>query len=796
MTTPAVDAPDRPTTDAELFARHLRDFVPPRAFDAHAHIFDPRFTGGGGAGLLPPGVAACDRAAYDRMIGAWMGDRLPVGGLFFPFPAAAGDVAAQNRFLADQLRTDRESRGLALVTPAEDPAAVERLLDADPGLWRGFKVYHVFARSPAGQPRPASTFHAECEDFIPEWVWELSHSRGLAIMLHMVKPRALADGSNQRYIRDRCLRHPAAKLVLAHSARGFNARHTVEGIDSLRGLDNVFFDVSAICEAAAHEAILREFGPTRLLFGLDHPVSSIRGRCVAIADGFLWTNEAAIDWTSQKFAAPTLVGVENLLSLQQACRTMHLNDRDVELIFGGAARQMLGMPPARPPVDVQAQYREAKTIFPGGTQLLSKRPELFAPGQWPAYYEEARGCEVIDTQGRRFIDMSTGGILACILGYSDPDVNAAVIRRVQCGSMSTLQSHDEVDLAKKLLVIHPWAAMARFTRTGGESMAVAVRTARAFTGRDRVAICGYHGWHDWYLAANLPEQHSAAPAGGPGALAGHLLPGLEPNGVPRPLGGLTHTFTYNRLDDLDRLFAVHGGDLAAVVMEPTRGVDPEPGFLEGVRDRCTRHGTLLVFDEITIGWRLCLGGAHRKFGVEPDLAAFAKATSNGFALGAVIGTRPVMEAVQTTFISSAYWTEAVGPAAGLAAVGKMQEIDVPTHLARIGSLVMEGWRRLGERHGLPIRPAGRPEIASLTFDHPEAAALQTLMTARMLAKGFLAAASFNAMLAHEPRHVDAYLAALDEVFRELRDAIHEPPASLHSRIGGPVKQTGFARLVN
>ena len=361
--------------------------------------------------------------------------------------------------------------------------------------------------------------------------------------------------------------------------------------------------------------------------------------------------------------------------------------------------------------------------------------------------------------------------------------------------MSTLQTFDEVELAKKLIAIHPWSAMARFTRTGGEAMAVAVRTARAFTGRDHVAICGYHGWHDWYLAANLPDVQSGADGPGTLALAGHLLPGLEPRGVPRALGGLTHTFAYNRLDELDHVFAAHGKNLAAVVMESTRGIDPEPGFLEGVRQRCTKNGTLLVFDEITIGWRLCLGGAHMKFGVEPDMAAFAKAISNGFALGAVIGTRPVMEAVQTTFISSAYWTEGVGPAAGLAAVGKMQRIDVPAHLGRIGGLMMEGWQRLAEKHALPLRPTGRPENASLVFDHPEAAALVTLLTVRMLSKGFLAGGSFNAMLAHEKRHVDAYIDALDDVCVELRDAVGEAADILCRRIGGPVKHTGFARLV-
>ncbi len=780
--------------DIEYFNRTLRSFVPPNAFDAHGHIYDPKFTAGVAGEYVPEGETALSRRAYDLMVGAWMGDRLPTGALFFPFPAAGADVAAQNRYLADELRSDPKSRGLLLATPDDDPAEMERLLLDDPTVWRGFKPYHVYARDSVTGAPASPSLDADCDDFVPEWVWELSNSYGLAIMLHIVKSRALSDERNIRYVRERCLRYPNARLVLAHSGRGFNPRHTVEGVGALRGLDNVYFDTSAVCEPAAHEAILRTFGPTRLMFGLDHPVSAIRGRSVGLADGFFWTNEAQLDWENRLFGTPTLIGIENLLSLQQACLTMDVNDRDLELIFGGSARAMLGLPPVRPTVDVQAQYRNAKTLIPGGTQLLSKRPELYAPDQWPAYYDEARGCEVIDTQGRRFVDMSTGGILACILGYSDPDVNAAVIRQVRHGSMATLQSHDEVELARKLIEIHPWAAMARFARTGGESMAVAVRTARAFTGRDHVAVCGYHGWHDWYLAANLRTQGDGAPS--TDRLAGHLLPGLEPKGVPTSLAGLTRTFNYNRLDEFDAVLSSVGHDLAAVVMEPTRGTDPEPSFLEGIRERCSRNGTLLIFDEISIGWRLCLGGAHLKFGVNPDIAVFAKAISNGFALGAIIGTRPVMEALESTFVSSAYWTEAVGPAAGLAAVSKMQRIDVPAHLGHVGRLVMDGWKQLAEQHRLPLRPTGRPESAVLTIDHPEAAALQTLITVRLLERGFLASSTFNAMLAHEPRHVDAYLAALDEVCYELRQATVDTTEGLCRRIGGSVRQAGFARLVD
>jgi len=389
---------------------------------------------------------------------------------------------------------------------------------------------------------------------------------------------------------------------------------------------------------------------------------------------------------------------------------------------------------------------------------------------------------VIDLEGRKFLDFSVGGILSTILGAADPDVNAAVIRRVSLGSMSTLQTHDEVELALELIGIHSWAEQVRFTRSGGETMAVAVRVARAATGRDKVALCGYHGWHDWYLAANLGGEN----------LGGHLLPGLDPAGVPAALAGHTLTFHYNRLDELDAILTNHSHELAAIVMEPTRYADPEPGFLEGVRERCDRHGIRLIFDEISVGWRLCLGGAHLKYGVTPDLAVFAKALGNGFAIGAAMGKAEAMEAAQRSFISSTFWTEGVGPAAALACVRKMRRIDVPAHLAKIGSLVRSGWQSLGEKHGLPIKVGGRPEMALLAFDHPESAAMLTLMTARMLKRGFLAGGGFNPMLAHEPHHVALFLAALDEVFAELAEAMSE--GDIAGRIGGPVKHTGFARL--
>ena len=434
----------------------------------------------------------------------------------------------------------------------------------------------------------------------------------------------------------------------------------------------------------------------------------------------------------------------------------------------------------------QELYRLAKTLIPGGTQLLSKRPEMFAPDQWPGYFQEAEGCEVVDIDGRRYTDMSTMGLGSCLLGYNDPEVTDAVVARVKAGSMSTLNSPEEVALAQLLLEMHPWAENVRFGRTGGEAIAIAVRIARASTGRDLVAFCGYHGWHDWYLAANRGAQSDND------ALQKHLLPGLSPNGVPTQLAGTALPFSYNQLDSLKKIVEQHGPRLAAVVMETTRNADPAPGFLEGVRELCDRTGAVMVFDEISIGWRLMLGGAHLRFGVSPDIAVFAKAMGNGHPMAAILGRAAVMQAAQESFISSTYWTESVGPVAALATLRKMQRVNVPEHIAAIGARLREGVLRIAERECVPLKLTGYPAMTSFSFEHPEGLALQTLLTVRMLRRGFLAGGTFYPSLAHTPQHVEQYLAAAEEVFAELGQAVRNGDAV--DRIGGPVRHSGFARL--
>ena len=771
------------TTDAdrELFERELRDFVPPGAFDAHAHLYDLR--------LLSPGTPEEEfggppEVGYDVMVQSmskWMGDRVITDALFLPFPTPTIDTRASNQFTAGQVKTRPASRGLMLIRPQDDPAEVEAEIKS--AGFAGFKVYHQLAER-------ENTFYADQSEFLPEWAWELAHQHGLWITMHLVQSKALSDPRNHEYVRKHCLQYPNARYVLAHAARGFNAGHTADAIDLLRGLDNVFFDTSAICEPTAFESIIRATGTTRLMYGSDFPVSEMRGRPVSVGDGFFWLYDHNAEWDGWLHGTHNPAGIESLLGLKRACRTMCLNDRDVERIFCDNARQVLGLKPPPTGEGVQALYREAKTLIPGGTQLLSKRPEMFAPDQWPAYYEQAIGCEVIDTDGRRFTDMSYSGILACVLGFADPDVNAAVIRRVHFGSMATQQTADEVELARLLTEIHPWAEMARFARTGGESMAAAVRIARAATGRDKVVICGYHGWHDWYLAANLTDESDD----GSNSLGDHLLPGLKPAGVPRALKGTTLTFHYNKLDELDAVLAEHRDSIAAIVMEPTRATPPDPGFLEGVRERAGRIGAKLIFDEISIGWRLCLGGAHLMFGVNPDMAVFAKTISNGYAMAAIIGTRETMQTAQDSFISSAYWTEGIGPAAAVAAVKKMMRLDVPSELARKGKMVKDGWQKLAAKHSVPVKVAGWPQVPSFSFDHPESTALTTLFIARMLDRGFLAAGNCTLTMAHQDHHLESYLEAIDSVFAEIAQAIEK--GDIEERIGGPVKHTMFARLTD
>jgi glutamate-1-semialdehyde 2,1-aminomutase len=431
----------------------------------------------------------------------------------------------------------------------------------------------------------------------------------------------------------------------------------------------------------------------------------------------------------------------------------------------------------------QRLYARARQRIPGGTQLLTKRPEMFLPEQWPSYYSRAKGVEVWDLDGRKYIDMSWNGVGACILGAADPEVDSAVKAAIEAGSMSTLNCPEEVELADLLCELHPWAEMVRYARSGGEAMTIAVRIARAHTRRDKIAFCGYHGWHDWYLAANLAEDS---------ALDGHLLPGLEPAGVPRGLLGTALPFRYNHFEELQAIVTQNRNELAAIVMEPIREHEPQPGFLDQVRAIAAEIGAVLIFDEITAGFRLTSSGAHLLYGIEPDLAVFAKAISNGYPMAAIIGRGEVMQAAQQTFISSTYWTDRIGPVAALATIRKHQRCQVAQHLIRMGELIQVGWQIAAERAGLPIEVSGLKPLSHFTFKGENSQAAQTLFTQLMLERGFLATKVFYATYAHQDEHIESYLAAVEDSFVVVAQALEQ--GSLSKMLKGPVAHTGFRRL--
>lgn len=427
--------------------------------------------------------------------------------------------------------------------------------------------------------------------------------------------------------------------------------------------------------------------------------------------------------------------------------------------------------------------QRARARIPGVSQLLSKRPEMFAPGQWPGYYSKAKGAHVWDLDGRKYLDMSIGGIGANALGYADEDVDAAVMEAVRNGNSCSLNCPEEVELADLLCDIHPWASMVRYARTGGESMAVAVRIARAHTGKDKIAFCGYHGWHDWYLAANLSGEEG---------LKEHLLPGLSPAGVPKGLAGTALPFRYNRIGELEAIVKAHGRELAAIALEPIRDNHPEEGFLEKVRAIADENGLVLIMDEISAAFRMNAGGSHLEFGVEPDIAVFSKALSNGYPMAAIIGREAVMQSAQKTFISSTYWTDRVGPAAALASIRKHRDRKVATHLMGIGRQVQEGWRSLAAKHGLAVKVHGIPPLSHIDFDYPDGKAVQTLFTQIMLEKGILAGGRFYSMYAHAERDVKEYLAGCDDAFAQMRRAKDE--GAVEALLKGPVAHSGFQRL--
>jgi len=424
-------------------------------------------------------------------------------------------------------------------------------------------------------------------------------------------------------------------------------------------------------------------------------------------------------------------------------------------------------------------YKRAKALIPGGTQLLSKRPEMFAPEVWPAYYSKAKGCRVWDLDGREFIDMSIMAVGACILGYADEDVDAAVVESIHKGVNSSLNCPEEVELAEALMELHPWFDMVRYARGGGEALSIAVRIARAKTKRDTVLFSGYHGWTDWYLAANLADESG---------LDGQLMPGLEPSGVPRGLAGTAIPFHFNDIDSLRETIRGKESEIAAIIIEPARGEDAPGEYLQTLREISSEIGAVLIYDEITSAYRMCAGGVHRRYGIYPDIAVFAKSMANGYAMAAILGTEEVMQAAQSTFVSSTNWTERIGPTAALATLKKYQETQTDKHIISIGNKTQQIWRDAALKASLQVDVTGLPTLSAFGFKSDKSMELNTRFSIEMLQRGFLGFRQFKPSLAHGDAELNKYKNAVEDVFLLLSKLPND------ETISSPVAHTGLHRL--
>lgn len=429
----------------------------------------------------------------------------------------------------------------------------------------------------------------------------------------------------------------------------------------------------------------------------------------------------------------------------------------------------------------QDLYKKAKHLIPGGTMLLSKRPEMFLPEQWPSYFSKAKGCKVWDLDGKEYTDVSIMGIGTNILGYGHAEVDEAVLRTVKAGNSSTFNCPEEVELAEKLIELNPWAGMVRFARTGGEANAIAIRIARAATGRDKVAICGYHGWHDWYLSANLGDGQN---------LDGHLLPGLDPAGVPRSLSKITLPFNYSNYNELLNL--VNNNDIGVIKMEVIRNRGPENDFLIKVRKLATEKNIVLIFDECTSGFRQSFGGIYKLYDVEPDIALFSKALGNGYAISAIVGKSEIMQAAQKTFISSTFWTERIGPTAAVATLKAMERIKSWEYITNMGRQIKKRWQELADKHELLLEQGGIPALAGFSFQSKNNLAYKTFISQEMLKKGILAANSIYISIAHTQEIIDNYFFELEKIFARISE--FEDGRDVIKELDGPVCHGGFKRL--
>ena len=431
-------------------------------------------------------------------------------------------------------------------------------------------------------------------------------------------------------------------------------------------------------------------------------------------------------------------------------------------------------------------FERAQHLIPGGTQLVSRRPSLYAQGVSPVYARRAHGARLWDVDGHEYIDW-VSGIGSIILGYADPVVDEAVMKQIRDGTVYSINHELEIELAELLTERIPCAEMVRYAKGGGEACSVAIRIARGTTGRDKILCCGYHGWHDWYLAANLDSDD---------ALDQHLFPGIEPIGVPQALAGTTIPFPYGDIEAFEQVLLKHQHNVAAVILEPLRSEMPPDGYLQQLASLARAHGAILIFDEVSTGFRPSSAGVQPVVGVTPDMAIFAKSISNGYPMAAVVGRREIMEPAAQMFISSTYWSDTIGLRAAVTTLREIERRKVPQQLHGLGVTLQTRLTQIAEDVGFPARCIGVPFHPRLQFDVEDTETqrhISTLYIQEMAKRGCHGLPAFYLNAAQQDAEVEHTCEAARQVFSLIAEAL--AANQIDARIECKPRRDAFRRLV-
>ena len=428
------------------------------------------------------------------------------------------------------------------------------------------------------------------------------------------------------------------------------------------------------------------------------------------------------------------------------------------------------------------KWYEVKNFFPAGSMLLSKKPEQFLPGGWPTFYKKAKGCEIWTLENKKFIDFSLMGVGTNILGYSNKKINKKIIETTKKSNVSTLNSLENSMLAEILIKHHKWSKHCLFARTGAEANSIALRIARSKSGKDGVAVCGYHGWHDWYLSSNLSKKNN---------LNKIHLSGLSTIGIPKKLKGLTHPFFYNDIKSFKSLIE-NNSNIGTVFMEVRRNIEPKKNFLETIKKICEQKKIVLIFDECTSGFRETFGGLHKKYKVNPDIAVFGKALGNGVPITSVLMADGYFNAAKSSFISSTFWSENLGPSAAIETLNEMKRLKSWKIITKIGKSIKKFWKKMSKKYEIELEISGIDPMPLFQFKSLNNEYYKNYITQEFLKKNFLSSNVIYCCINHE-KFLDKYFFEFEKIFKKIKK-FENGEKSILNEMKYPLPNSNFQRL--